>query len=175
MQIKGHANALILPAALGFWLFGTASGQVEAQSSKTLPEAALPARASFSNPNGAGETFSANGPEDPNSPFFAPLGTNGRSCATCHQPDQGWTISAAGTQQRFILTNGTDPLFRSLDGANCGTARDIDLNTIDGRSQAYSLLLTRALIRVGIAVPAGAEFQVASVNNPYGCNDSTTL
>ncbi len=165
-----------LPVALGVWLFGATCGPVEAQSTpKLLPQAALASRASFANPNGAGETFNANGPEDPNSPFFESLGTNGRSCGSCHQPDQGWTISAAGTQQRFVLTNGTDPVFRPVDGANCGTSKDNDFSTINGRSQAYSLLLTRALIRVGIAMPAGADFQVVSVSNPYGCNDTATL
>src|ERR1700757_1838385 len=29
------------------------------------------------------------------SPFFQNLGTNGRTCFTCHQPQNGWTISAA--------------------------------------------------------------------------------
>src|SRR5262245_59430307 len=27
-------------------------------------------------------------------PFFQDLGTNGRTCFTCHQPQNGWTISA---------------------------------------------------------------------------------
>ncbi len=170
--ILRHAH---LRMALSVWLCGASWGPAQAQTAKTLPQAMLPARAPFANPNGTGETFSANGPEDPNSPFFASLGTNGRSCATCHQPDQGWGISAAGTQTRFFLTNGTDPIFRPVDGANCAGNKENDYATINGRSQAYSLLLTRALIRVGISVPAGADFQVVSVSNPYGCNDSATL
>jgi cytochrome c peroxidase len=171
VRFKRHSLA-IAPAV---WLFAATCGSVEAQAPKTLPQAMIPARASFANINGTGESFSSIGPEDPNSPFFQSLGTNGRSCSSCHQPDQGWGISAAGTLQRFVLSNGTDPVFRPVDGANCGTDRHNDFTTIDGRSQAYSLLLTRALIRVGIAVPAGAEFQVISVNNPYGCNDNKTL
>ena len=27
-------------------------------------------------------------------PFFQDLGTNGRTCFTCHQPQNGWTVSA---------------------------------------------------------------------------------
>jgi hypothetical protein len=149
---------------------------MEAQSTpKLLPQATLPRQAVFSNLHGTHETFDANGPEDPNSPFFQSLGTNGRACSTCHQPDQSWTISAAATQQRFVLTNGTDPVFRPVDGANCGTDPRNDFTTINGRSQAYSLLLQRGLIRVGIALPPGAEFSVVSVVNPYGCNDTKTL
>ena len=30
-----------------------------------------------------------------NNAFFQNLGTNGRTCFTCHQPQTGWTISAA--------------------------------------------------------------------------------
>jgi hypothetical protein len=78
-------------------------------------------------------------------------------------------------QERFTLTNGTDPIFAPFDGSNCGTAANNDFTTIDGRSQASSLLLTRGLIRIGIAVPPGAQFKVVSVSNPYGCNDMNTL
>src|SRR5689334_8732119 len=31
-------------------------------------------------------------------PFFQSLGTNGRSCFSCHQYDQGWSISPASIQ-----------------------------------------------------------------------------
>jgi len=54
-----------------------------------------------------------------------------------------------------------------VDGATCLTA---DVSTLEERHQAYSLLLSRALIRVGIAVPTNADYQVVSVYNPYGCN-----
>ena len=41
------------------------------------------------------------------------------------------------------------------DGSNCEGA---DMSTVGKRRAAYSLLLTRGLIRIGIDVPAGAEF-----------------
>lgn len=173
MQSLALVHRSSLPVALGIWLFGATCAPVVAQSVKTLPQAMTPARSQFPNPNGISETFSATGPIDPNSPFFQSLGTNGRSCSSCHLPDQGWSISAAQTQMRFLLTNGTDPIFRTVDGANCD--QNVDGSTIDTRSQAYSLLITRGLIRVGIAVPSNAEFKVVSVSNPYGCNDSATL
>ena len=46
---------------------------------------------------------------------------------------------------------------------------------MEGKRSAYSLLLSRGLIRIALPVPPGAEFTVATVHNPYGCGDSSTL
>ena len=128
----------------------------------------------FPNPNGASQTYSTNGGGiDPTGPFFQSLGTNGRSCGTCHVPGDGMSVSAANVQLRFLLTQGTDPIFRPVDGSNCD--HNIDVSTFEGRLQAYSLLRTRGLIRIGIAVPANANYAVTSVQNPYGCNESDTI
>jgi cytochrome c peroxidase len=116
---------------------------------------------------------SAGGPIQETGPFFQSLGTNGRSCSSCHRPAEGWGISAAEVQLRFLLTLGTDPIFRTNDGSNCD--HNIDTSSFQGRSKAYSLLLSRGLIRIQIAVPASAEFNVVSVVNPYGCGDPATL
>jgi hypothetical protein len=51
--------------------------------------------------------------------FFGNLGTNGRTCFTCHQPQNGWSVSAASVQARFYASFGTDPIFRLVDGATC--------------------------------------------------------
>jgi hypothetical protein len=40
---------------------------------------------------------------------------------------------------------------------------------------AYSLLLKRGLIRIAIAVPANADYQVVNVSNPYGCNETDVI
>ena len=48
----------------------------------------------FHNPTGKSASFAAGGTIDPNGTFFQVLGTNGRSCATCHQPSDGWGLSA---------------------------------------------------------------------------------
>jgi mono/diheme cytochrome c family protein len=127
----------------------------------------------FSNPSGQSATFTSDGSVDLNNPFFQSLGTNGRTCATCHQPDQGWSVSADQVQARFDSTDGTDPIFRTNDGSNCD--HDIDVSTLKDRQKAYSLLTSRGLIRVAIDVPLTAEFEVASVNNPYGCNETSRL
>ncbi|HEX8835593.1 MAG TPA: hypothetical protein VF748_01540 [Candidatus Acidoferrum sp.] len=128
----------------------------------------------FANPSGASETYStAGGGIDLTGPFFQSLGTNGRSCATCHQPSDGMSVAAENVQLRFVATQGLDPIFRTNDGSNCN--HNIDVSTLAGRSVAYSLLRTRGLIRVAINVPANADYQVVSVNNPYGCNESDVI
>jgi cytochrome c peroxidase len=43
----------------------------------------------FSNGAGVQRTITSAGSFDPDNPFFQSLGTNGRTCFTCHQPDQG--------------------------------------------------------------------------------------
>jgi len=130
-------------------------------------------RSLFPNPNGVSQTYSTSGGFDLSNPFFQSLGTNGRSCATCHQPGDGMSISAASVQQRFDQTEGLDPIFRTVDGSNCN--QGIDVSTVAGRSAAYSLLRTRGLIRIAIAVPASADYQVIDVSNPYGCDDRQTI
>ncbi len=127
----------------------------------------------LANPNGESETYSTiNGGIDLTGPFFQSLGTNGRSCGSCHQPSDGMSVAAANVQQRFTLTQGLDPIFRTVDGANCN---NLDVSTLAAREAAYSLLRTRGLIRIAIGVPANADFRVMSVNNPYGCNESDTI
>ncbi len=127
----------------------------------------------FPNSSGLVLTSTPSGSIDLGNPFFQSLGTNGRACASCHLPDQGWTIAADKVRLRFRLSGGLDPIFRTNDGSNCD--HNIDTSTLAGRSQAYSLLTSRGLIRIGIDVPATAEFDVVSVRNPYGCNETTTL
>jgi cytochrome c peroxidase len=120
------------------------------------------------------ETYNVNNaPISLTGAFFQSLGTNGRSCASCHLPTEGWSVSAAEVQLRFRLTQGLDPIFRTNDGSNCD--QNINTSTLEGRREAYSLLLSRALIRIAISVPAGAEFTVQNVSNPYGCSDTSTL
>lgn len=128
----------------------------------------------FANPGGASETYSTTGSGiDQTGPFFQSMGTNGRSCGTCHQPSEGMSISAAGVQQRFSLTQSHDPIFRTVDGSNCN--HSIDVSTLAAMSDAYSLLRTRGLIRIAIAVPTNADFRVVNVNNKYGCNESDVI
>ena len=102
---------------------------------------------------------------DSRNPFFKSLGTNGRSCGSCHVASTGWTISPPEIQARFQATNGRDPIFRTNDGSNSPHA---DVSTVAARREAYSMLLEKGLIRVGLPIPAQAEFQLIDVDDPYG-------
>lgn len=110
-------------------------------------------------------TFSSEGAIDTNNAFFQSIGTNGRSCNSCHRQDAAWSITPGEIQARFTATGGTDPLFRTNDGSN---SPDVDVSTVDARRHAYSMLLTRGLIRVGMPIPANAEFTLAAADDPYG-------
>lgn len=120
---------------------------------------------------GQGETVFASG-RDPNNPFFAALGTNGRTCASCHDETAGWSLTPAVVQSRFDATGGEDPVFRAVDGA---TSPDTDVSTLAARQSAYALLLGRGLIRVGKPIPDGADFTLASVSDPYGFASAAEL
>jgi len=140
-----------------------------AQSGKPI----TPNLAGFNDPIGVVRTYSETGYLDMTGPFFQSIGTNGRSCSSCHQPGDAMTVAAAHVQTRFDQSQGLDPIFRTNDGSNCD--HDIDVSTLAGRSAAYSLLRTRGLIRVALAVPATRDFDVTSVSNPYGCNETDVV
>jgi len=117
-------------------------------------------------------TITTNGRIDTNNPFFKSLGTNGRACVTCHQPAEAWSVTPAGLMARFNATHGMDPAFRLNDGANSPLA---DVSTEGARRSAYSMLLNKGLIRVGIGIPANAEFALAAVEDPYGYASASEL
>jgi cytochrome c peroxidase len=117
--------------------------------------------------SGAVSTFQPGGATFPaNNAFFQDLGTNGRTCFTCHQPQSGWTVGAADVAARFAASAGTDPIFRLVDGATCPSA---DVSTPAAKRRAYALLIDKGLIRIGLPMPAGAHFEVVAVNDPYSC------
>src|SRR5215470_7646947 len=114
-------------------------------------------------PNGQIASFQPNDATiTANSAFFQDLGTNQRTCFSCHQPQNGWGISAADVSTRFDISDGTDPVFRLVDGATCPTD---DVSTLDARRAAYTLLINKGLIRIGLPLPDAAtlEFEVTSV------------
>src|SRR5690242_10820841 len=125
----------------------------------------------FDNPAGQVRTFDQNGSIDFDNEFFQDLGTNGRRCVTCHQPDSGWTITPGNVQARFLSSSGADPIFTSNDGSNCEAVRP---ESLDDQRAAYSLLLSRGLIRIGLNLKDGSEFVVESVADPNHCGPSST-
>ena len=81
--------------------------------------------------------------------FFRPFpGGNGRSCATCHDPRDGFTLSPARVEARWQRLqaarrnnpDATDPLFRPLDA--------------DDGVDDFTLLRTRALVKVRVPLPS---------------------
>ena len=132
----------------------------------------LPNMLSFPNPTGRAATFSTTGKIALDGPFFQSLGSNGRSCGSCHQPGEGWTVTPLKIRERFEATEGLDPIFRTNDGSNSPIA---DVSTVDARRRAYSMLLDKGLIRVGIGIPADAEFELIAVEDPYGYASAAEL
>jgi cytochrome c peroxidase len=131
--------------------------------------AVIPQLFAFFDPTGILATYNLNGPLDHSNPFFQNLGTNGRSCGTCHIASNGMGISTQNVRERFYSTQGQDPLFAPVDGANCP-------NGAPGNPADHSLLLGHGLIRIPLAVPTPnpVQFQIVATHDPYGCALVTT-
>jgi cytochrome c peroxidase len=118
----------------------------------------------FADSSGMVRTLNKQGAIDTSNPFFQSLGTNGRSCSTCHLASDGMGLSSAAVQAKFTATGGQDPLFADIDGANCpGAARD--------DAARHSLLTGHGLIRVALPMLDKADYMVQTVYDPYGCAD----
>jgi hypothetical protein len=113
-------------------------------------------------PSGVLGIVNLNGSTGTDGPFFQSLGTNGRSCSTCHVAQQALSFSAAAARERFEQSQGRDPLFASVDGANCPGVEK-------GDRAAHSLIMRSGLIRIGITMPANPQFTISVVHDPYGC------
>jgi hypothetical protein len=72
------------------------------------------------------------------------------------------SLSTASIQALFTSSNGTDPLFLAIDGANCPTAAT-------GDSASHSLILNNGLIRIVESLPTTPQFQISVQQDPYGC------
>lgn len=107
-------------------------------------------------------TYITTGTLDLTTPFFQSLGTNGRTCNTCHQPSQGMSVNVASIQALFASSGGTDPLFAAVDGANCPTGAT-------GNTAAHSLILNNGLFRIAVTLPATSQFKLTVLSDPYGC------
>jgi hypothetical protein len=83
-----------------------------------------------------------------------------------------WTISPPEIQARFTATRGLDPIFRTNDGSNSPRA---NVSTVAARREAYNMLLEKGLIRIGLPMPAKAEFDLIGVDDPYKYASKTEL
>jgi cytochrome c peroxidase len=122
----------------------------------------IPDMQGYADAAGVVATHSTTGRIDTRGGFFQPLGTNGRSCATCHGVDQAMSLSVSQIQTTFARTQGRDPLFAAVDGANCPTVRT-------GDRGGHSLMLQHGLVRIPEVLPANAQFTLTVVHDPYGC------
>ena len=93
--------------------------------------------------------------------FFASLGTNGRTCGTCHVQRDAWSF----TPQHARALAAGDPLFTPNDGSDCPPTSP---SQGPDRSRS-SEVVDYGLIRVQLGIPAAAEFALGSATNPKGC------
>lgn len=121
--------------------------------------------AATGNDYGVAETFRTDGAIDLTNPFFQPLGTNPRTCETCHSPDQGWRINADAVKQLFKASDGLDPIFNLVDNGISPTA---DISTKRARRQTFQPSIDRALTRFSRTIPTTADFTVTEVSDPSG-------
>ena len=162
--------ATVILLLLGMMLVIARAGRSEEKQGNE--NNSIPNLQAFPDSSGKFSTFNITGDIDTSGPFFQDLGTNGRKCVTCHQPNDAWTVTPKHIQQRFDVTEGRDPIFRTNDGSTCPTA---DVSTEEARRNAYSLLLNKGLIRVEVVVPPNAEYIVQNADNPYGCTSTSAI
>ena len=169
---QGRGEYAIGPSGNPVWAEHAAAA---AQAMPILPlisasqiPATIPVYQTFSNTAGSSATYQPGGPTvSAGNPFFQALGTNGRTCASCHLPGVGWSITPPQIQALFFSTGGTDPLFQPVDGANCS---NVTITNLSSAAQAYSLLLNQGLIRIFEKVSATPQYTVNAISDPYNCN-----
>jgi hypothetical protein len=173
---RGPRRGLTLLVTVCVAMFGTGGTADAPFEPEGWFEAGRPgtiaAETTFGNPHGRVGILLADGPVDmEHHPFFAPTGTNGRACVTCHQPAGGMSVSTDMLRARWRATAGKDPVFAAIDGSN-------NPSLPPGDERSHSLLLNRGLFRVGLPWPprpvAGEavmpEFTIEVVSDPTGVN-----
>jgi cytochrome c peroxidase len=167
---------------------------LEENAGSIIPEI-FPIDQKDTDPTGVIETLNTAGPTvTAHNAFFQSLGSNGRSCNSCHQPSSGMTISVDNIRTRYLATRAKDPLFAPVDGANCpdavaasdtrqspygnllGHGPDGFLAISDPRNPR-SLLLNRGVIRIFLPYPPKnadgqaivPEFSLEVLRDPTGC------
>jgi cytochrome c peroxidase len=166
-------RALIVTVAL----IGSAVGGVYSLGSRGAgaagPEAqdAIPNNHPERNPGGKAATFSTRGSVELTGEFFQAQGSNGRSCATCHVPEEAWSVTPGTLQQFFDETGGAHPVFNPLDADN----PNADFTTPESRLKAYSMLLSRGVFRRGGAPRPNSEWELIAAEDPHGFANLTRL
>ena len=186
--MRSLAQGIFSWSIIGFTALGVACGGAPMSSDESgnaqttdeaLSSAATLTANQFGNP-GTIEVVATNASGglvgvDHTNPFFQNLGTNGRTCNSCHKLESSMGISGAQINSIFNATQGLDPIFRINDGSNAPTGPYAVINTLANRKQAFSMLLNHGDIRVGEPMPAGADFTLAAVQDPYFFASATEL
>jgi hypothetical protein len=139
-------------------VFATLAGTVALAAADTSPGSfqvtldGTGALASFS--TNAFDTGNTNG-------FFANLGTNGRTCGTCHVVEDSWTLTPAHARSLAV----DDPLFTPNDGSDCPPTSPSQRPNRNRSSE----VLQYGLIRIQLGILDGAGFTLVSATNPKGC------
>lgn len=131
----------------------------------TSPES-IPNNQPVRNPSGKSATFSTQGSVNLTGEYFQAQGTNARSCASCHIPEEAWSINPGTLQHLFDETAGTHPVFNLLDANNPDVAATA--TTIEQKLAAYSMLLTRGVFRRGGTPRPNSEWELIAFEDPHG-------
>src|SRR5688572_23841150 len=118
------------------------------------------------NSAGVAETFHTSRVIDRSNPFFENLGTNGRTCETCHDARSAWTTSAKVMTDLFESTGGTHPLYVSLHDS--GNRPDAPVGNIHQKRASFSTLLKFGVHRFTRNNHVGIDYDVIAVDDPWG-------
>ncbi len=155
--------ALTALLCVAWWLASDAGHRLVRAVSPEFQES-IPNNHPLRNPGGKAATYSTAGSVDLTGEYFQAQGTNGRSCAACHLPQEAWSINPGTLQHLFDETGGTHPVFNPLDADN----PNVDLSTVEARLKAYSMLLSRGVFRRGGVPRPNSEWELIAVEDPHG-------
>lgn len=127
-------------------------------------QGSIPNNQPLQNPGGEAATMSTHGSVNLTGEYFKVQGSSGQSCATCHIPEEAWSITPATLQRLFEETGGAHPVFNLLDADN----PKMDVSTVEARRAAYSMLLTRGVFRRGGTPRPDSEWELIAVDDPHG-------
>jgi cytochrome c peroxidase len=131
---------------------------------ESMKKTSIPNNHPHPNPGGKAATFSTQGSVDLTGEYFQAQGTNGRSCVSCHIPEEAWSINPGTLQALFHKTAGTHPVFNVLDANN----PNMDVTTPEAKRAAYSMLLSRGVFRRGGLPRPNSEWELIAAEDPHG-------
>jgi cytochrome c peroxidase len=153
----GLSVGFVVAAGCGDLIGGDEHDQAATRQAQLEPRA---------NSAGVAETFHTSGTIDRSNPFFESMGTNGRTCETCHDARSAWTTSAEVMSELFESTAGTHPLFVSLHDS--GNRPDALTGTLNEKRDAFKTLLKFGVHRFTRANHVGIDYDVIAVDDPWG-------